>query len=188
MESSSAAGGGAPPPLLLAPLLQDLHAWLSSPTLGSSSPLPSPSPTPAGTASAAMRASSALFNLLPAGSRGATPPPAAEEGDGGRPSIAAGEAEQAAKKKKVKCRCVEAFGNNLYIGTSDGQVLWYTYDPTGSVRTACPPVMRDRLRGAQTTSSGRLLRRSLIHCDIDTTSFLDEQSRRYISCHRLPRR
>jgi hypothetical protein len=141
MDTSSAAGGGAPPPLLLAPLLQDLHAWLSTPTLGASLPLPMPSPTPnpAGTASAAMRASSALFNFLPAGSRGATPPPPAEEGDGGRSSAAGAPDGELAKKKKVKCRCVEAYGNNLYIGTSDGQVLWYTYDPAGSVREAAVP-------------------------------------------------
>lgn len=132
---------GSPPPLLLSPLLQDLHAWLSSPTLGSSSPLPSPTPNPYGTASAAIRASTALFNLLPA-SRGATPPPLPElqEGDSARSS---GEGEPA-KKKRVKCRCVEAYGNNLYIGTSDGQVLWYTYDASGS-----SSVRRPRLPRAQ---------------------------------------
>lgn len=128
----------APPPLLLAPLLQDLHAWLSSPTL-SSAPLATPTPsnqTPSGTAAAAIRASSALFNLLPA-SRGTTPPLPPT----GSPTPAAGgngpkgeddQGKEETKKKKVKCRCVEAYGNNLYIGTSDGQVLWYTFSPVGS--------------------------------------------------------
>lgn len=62
----------------------------------------------------------------PSSSRGATSPPAEH---GSSSSIASGNVDT-----RTEVRCVEGFGNNLYVGGSDGVVEWWVYD--GSAGTS----------------------------------------------------
>ncbi|KAL7416423.1 hypothetical protein BDY24DRAFT_233923 [Mrakia frigida] len=109
----------APPPLLtLSPLLRDVSNWLSLPESTAQAPTPPSSSTTA----ASSMISAGFLNLLPGGSRSTTPSIEDTKPSGDPPK----------PPKKVRCRSVEAYGNNLYMGTSDGQVLWYTFDPVGT--------------------------------------------------------
>ncbi|CED83238.1 Vacuolar assembly/sorting proteins VPS39/VAM6/VPS3 [Phaffia rhodozyma] len=120
-----------PSNLYLTPLLPDLEPWLSSPEQ-TSRPNPPASNLlhPASSAAAFLsnaRAGNSIFNLLPGGK--VTPPLSSSPKNGPSQSEPSGSID-GDRVKKVKCKWVEGYNNNLYIGTSDGQVLWYTYSTT----------------------------------------------------------
>lgn len=141
----------APPPLLtLSPLLRDVSNWLSLPESTAQAPTPPSSSTTA----ASSMISAGFLNLLPGGSRSTTPsiedtkpsgdPPKPPKKVRCRsveaygelqppPSIASSTPPSLPSKELILPRSsFDLAGNNLYMGTSDGQVLWYTFDPVGT--------------------------------------------------------
>ena len=104
------------------------HTGPSSPTLGTTS-----SPQPAATSifSSATSIAAAAGRRAAAVASAAAPAAAQSAGLRGTASPDRTQAERriAGNDQKIEVRCVEGYGDNLYVGRSDGVVEWWYCDP-----------------------------------------------------------
>lgn len=155
--STSSTMSTDPDPYVLQPVLSDLYA--SRDLLDFSAPgthhlttfTHSPTSTPVVPTSPPKENAVGVGSLLSSvsqfaagvthrtGMTASPPPPGAGSSPGGpsSPRRGSGSSEHETPPERTEVRCVEGFGNNLYVGGSDGVIEWWVYDGSAGPSEVC---------------------------------------------------